>query len=208
MIENIDKKLERVYEIENSISELKKEKDEITAILQAYGLEVLENKNLKYIELSSGIGSCNIGYKEKLSVDNLGRLKGVLGSIAEEKIKITMEPKIEFSDKKFQRALIALYKNEFKEHDIAALLRTLGLEETEIKAAMKKLKGDYFKDKYVLESFGVNDNDLEEELDMIKENINFELISRYFNIDKIDMEELKKSIFVEDTLSVGYKFRE
>ena len=43
---------------------------------------------------------------------------------------------------------------------------------------------------------------------MIKEQLNYELIIRYFDIDIINIDELKKAIFVEDTLTVGYKFKE
>lgn len=208
MIENLNEKLERVYQIDSTVSKLKKEKDEITASLQAYGLEVIENRNLKHLELLGDCGSCNIGYKEKLTVDNLEKLKEVCGSIVSAKVKITMEPKIEFTDKKFQSALIALYKQEYKKHDISALLNSLGLDEKESKAVMKKLKGDYFKDKALLESYHANDDDLEEELDMIKEQLNFELVMRYFDIDTINIDDLKKAIFVEDSLAVGYKFKE
>lgn len=208
MIENLNEKLGRVYQIDNMVSKLKKEKDEITAKLQAYGLEVIENRNLKHLELTADCGSCNVGFKEKLTVDNFEKLKEVCGSIVDAKAKITMEPKIEFADKKFQTALIALYKQEYKQHDISALLNSLGLDDKESKVVLKKLKGDYFKDKALLESYHANDDDLEEELDMIKEQLSYELVTRYFDIDSIDVDELKKAIFVEDTLAVGYKFKE
>lgn len=208
MIENINERLIRVHEIDEEISRLKREKDSITAKFQAYGLQELENKNIKYLELSSSEGSCNIGYKEKLTVDNFEKLRQVAGSIVDAKAKITMEPKIEFVDKKFQTALIALYKQEYKEHDLTKMLRELGMDDSQIKTALKKLKGEYFKDKALLESFGVNDESLEEELDMVREHRNYELVTRYFDPDTIDLEELRKAIFVEDSLTVGYKFKE
>ena len=208
MIENLNEKLERVYQIDSMMSKLKREKDEITAGPQSYGLEVIENRNLKHLELTADCGSCNVGYKEKLTVDNLEKLKEVCGSIVDAKAKITMEPKIEFTDKKFQMALIALYKQEYRQHDISALLHSLGLDDKESKAVLKKLKGDYFKDKALLESYHANDDDLEEELDMIKEQISYELVTRYFDIDTINIDDLKKAIFVEDTLAVGYKFKD
>ncbi|MGP1563246.1 hypothetical protein [Filifactor alocis] len=208
MIENLNEKLERVHQIDSIMSKLKREKDEITAGLQSYGLEVIENRNLKHLELTADCGSCNVGYKEKLTVDNLEKLKEVCGSIVDAKAKITMEPKIEFTDKKFQMALIALYKQEYKQHNIPTLLNSLGLDDKESKAVMKKLKGDYFKDKALLESYHANDDDLEEELDMIKEQISYELVTRYFDIDTINIDDLKKAIFVEDTLAVGYKFKD
>lgn len=208
MIENLNQKLERVHQIDLQIAKLKKEKDEVTALFQTHGLEVMENRNLKHLELRADCGSCNIGYKEKLTVDNLEKLKEVCGSIVDAKAKITMEPKIEFTDKKFQMALIALYKKEYKQHNIPTLLNSLGLDDKESKAVMKKLKGNYFKDKALLESYHVNDDDLEEELDMIKEQISYELVTRYFDIDTINIDDLKKAIFVEDTLAVGYKFKD
>ena len=76
--------------------------------------------------------------------------------------------------------------------------------------AMKKLKGEYIADKKILESLGAVDSDgLEEELDAIRENKNYENISRYINIESIDstfLEKLKRAISVEDTLSLGLMY--
>ena len=100
--------------------------------------------------------------------------------------------------------------NDYKKHDVDAILVSLGLDENKRKLAMKKLKGEYIADKKILESLGAVDSDsLEEELDAIRENKNYENISRYINIESIDstfLEKLKRAISVEDTLTLGLTY--
>ena len=89
--------------------------------------------------------------------------------------------------------------------DLAELLRGLGLDDKQVKVALKKLKGDYLKDKQVLASFGIT-GDLEEELDAIHDQRNFELVSRYFDIAAIDenfVKKLRLAVNVEETLALG-----
>ena len=98
--------------------------------------------------------------------------------------------------------------SKIKEHNLDELLSGLGLDEKQKKTALKKLKGDYIKDKELLESMGAQDDDLEEELDIIKEHKNWELVSRFFGTDEVDLEKLKRAIFVEEILAFGTKFKD
>ena len=154
-------------------------------------------------------GSCEVLYKQKLEIENVNTLKEIFGDILDSKISKKEEVKYEF-ESKFKSSLIAIYMNDYKKHDVDAILVTLGLDENKRKLALKKLKGDYVADKKVLESLGAVDSDgLEEELDAIRENKNYENISRYINIESIDntfLEKLKRAISVEDTLSLGLTY--
>lgn len=201
---NIEQKVSKAIKIDRRIKSDKKELDSIKAELQAEALQEMENKNLKYIEYFGTEGSCAVAYKEKFEVDNLPELTRVVGEVItgkvtkEEKVKITVEDK-------FKKALVVLYSGEFKQHDITKILKDLYLDDKQIKMALKKLKGDYFKDKELLESLGAK-SDLEEELDAIREQKNYELVERFFNLNDIDIDRLKKSISVEETLSIGFNY--
>lgn len=201
---SIEEKVSKAIEIDKQMKENKKELDTIKAELQAVALQEMENKNLKYIEYFGTDGSCAIAYKEKFEVDNLPELRSAVGEVIdgkykkEETIKITV-------DNKFKEALIALYKGEYEQHDVVQILKGLYLDDKQIKIALKKLKGDYIKDKELLESLGVK-TEIEEELDAIREHKNFELVEKFFKIDEIDIERLKKSISVEESLSIGLNY--
>lgn len=201
---NIAEKVSKAIEIDKRMKIDKKELDTIKSELQAEALQEMNNKNLKYVEYFGTEGSCAVTYKDKFEVDNLPELVRVVGDVIVGKVKKEETVKITVDDK-FKKALIVLYSGEFKQHDIVKILKDLYLDDKQIKVALKKLKGDYFKDKELLESLGVK-SDLEEELDAIREQKNYELVERFFNLNKIDIERLKKSISVEETLSIGFNY--
>lgn len=201
---NIAEKVSKAIEIDKRMKEDKKELDTIKADLQAEALQEMENKNLKYIEYFGDSGICAITYKQKFEVDNLPALVENVGEVIEG--KYTKEETIKITvDSKFKDALIALYKGDYKQHDLEQILKDLYLDEKQIKVALKKLKGDFKKDKDVLESLGVK-SDIEEELDAIREHKNYELVEKFFDLEKIDIEKVKKAISVEDSLSVGLSY--
>lgn len=197
-------KIDLAIKLDKELKAKKKELDNIKAELQSVALADMENKNLKYKQLFGDNGSCDVWYREKFEVDSFELLKTVSGDIAEGKIAKKEEIKYEV-ESNFKKALIALYKGEYKNNDIEEILSGLGLDDKSRKVVVKKLKGDYIKDKKLLESLGI-DKDIEEELDAIREAKNYELITRYFEVDKLDIENLKKAIWVEDSLSLGLAY--
>lgn len=200
--------IDEAIQIDRRMKQDKKELDELKAKIQTAGLEELENKNLKYIEAYGNDGAVVVSYKEKLEIDNFPILKDLVGEIALDKIKREESVKLTVDDK-FKKALTAIYKKEFKQHDIASILISLGLDNKQINAATKKLKGDYVKDKNYLESLGVNCSNLEEELDAIKEQKNYELVSKFFeDAEKIDINQIKRAISVEETLGIGLNYED
>ncbi|EHL19803.1 hypothetical protein HMPREF9628_01319 [Peptoanaerobacter stomatis] len=201
--------IDKAIRLDKEIKEKKKELDEAKAMLQADGLSEMENKNLKYLQIFGGGGSCDLSYKQKLEIENINVLKELFGNILDSKVSKREEVKYEV-ESKFKSALIALYIGDYKEHDIDIILASLGLDDNKRKLAMKKLKGEYIADKKLLESLGAIDEDgLEEELDIIKEYKNYELVKRYIDIDSIDdkfKNELKRAISIEDSLSLGLSY--
>lgn len=204
VVQSIEQKIDKAIELDSRIKKDKKELDLLKADLQAIALQEMENKSLKYKQFFGGKGSCQVAYKEKFEIDNYPLLHEILGELLDTKVVKKEEIKFDV-DATFKKALIALYNGDYKDHDIRKILVGLGLDDTQIKAALKKLKGDYIKDKQVLESYGVTE-DLEEELDAIKETKNYELIKRYFGDTAIEMDKFKRAIFVEESLSIGLTY--
>lgn len=202
---NIKEKVNKAIEIDKRMKKDKKELDAIKAELQAEALTEMDNKNLKYVEYFADQGSsCVVMYKEKFEVDNLPELCQVVGEVIVGKVKKEETVKVTVDDK-FKKALIVLYSGEYKQHDIVQILKDLYLDDKKIKVALKKLKGEYKTDKELLESLGVK-AEIEEELDAIREQKNFELVEKFFKLDEIDVERLKRSISVEETLSIGLNY--
>ena len=86
------------------------------------------------------------------------------------------------------------------------MLQRLGLDANTIKAVRKKLKGDYVQDKRTLESVGVT-GDCEEELYAIRMYMNYQLVERFFGrLSDEQIETLRRAIFVEDGISVGFEY--
>lgn len=202
----IEEEMERLNVINKNMKELNIEKKLVEANLQSYLLPELENKNLKFIEIETPAGSVNLTYKQKFEIDDVGLLMEVVGTMLESKIETKVKTEVKITDKNLEKALVALYFEEYKKSDIDALLFNMGLDDKQIRLATKKLKGDYKKDKELLESFGLDGDVLEEELDEIKDHKDWELVQRYFGDDEIDHKRLLQAIFVDETLAFGTKF--
>ena len=199
--------IDKAIRLDKEVKVKKKELDEVKAELQTEGLKELENK--KYVQFYGDKGSCEVMYKQKMEIENIDVLKEVFGNVIDNKIKTVQEIKYDI-ESKFKKALISLYVGDYKEHDLYALLTSLGLDDDKKKVALKKLKGEYAADKKVLESLGAVDEDgLEEELDIIREHKNFELVSKYIDINAIDdnlKKQIQRALSIEDTLSLGLTY--
>lgn len=210
MAKSDDKKMlvDYAIKLDRDIKDKKKELDSVKAKLQGKGLEELENKNIKYLQYYGDDGSCDVTYRQKCDIDNMELLKEIFGKVLDD--KIIREEKVTYKvDNKFKDALIAIYLEDYNPNDIEVILRGMGLDGDRLKLAKKKLKGDYFKDKDFLESLGFDGENLEEELDAIRESINFELISRYIDVENFTPEihkKLKKAITVDESISIGLSY--
>ena len=201
--------IDKAIRLDKEVKVKKKELDEVKAEIQSKGLKELENKNIKYVQFYGDDGSCEILYKQKMEIENIDVLKEVFGNVIDNKIKTVQEIKYDI-ESKFKKALISLYVGDFKEHDLDALLTSLGLDDDKKKVALKKLKGEYAADKKVLEFLGaVAEDGLEEELDIIREHKNYELVSKYMDINAIDdnlKKQMQRALTIEDTLSLGLTY--
>ena len=199
--------VDQAITLDASIKEGTKKLDRIKAKLQAEALQEIENKNVKYIEFFGSQGSSQVGYKEKLEITNYSKLCGLIGENVEENVK--REESIKLTPNAgFKAALIATYRGEIEECNIEKLLSGMGLDDKQIKAAKKKLKGDYWKDRALLESFDCT-GDMEEELDAIRRHKNYEAASKFIDISEMTEEqrkEFKTTMSLEETLSIGLSY--
>jgi hypothetical protein len=197
-------KVDQAIALDRSIREDKKKLDAIKAELQSVAIEEFDNKNVKYVQLFGTLGNCEAVYKEKFEIDNFSLLVATIGDLVKDKVKRKEEIKFEV-DNRFKEALIALVKGDYRQHNLDAILAGMGLGPKEVKIALKKLKGDYRKDRELLQTLGVT-GDREEELDAIREELNRRMVERYFNLEQINHEALKKCIFIEESLSIGLSY--
>ena len=193
--------------LEKQIKESSKQLDAIKAELQTSAIEEMDNKNLKWLQIYGTNGHFNVAQKEKFEIDDYSVLIALLGERAQ--AKITREEKIKYTTEvRFKEALIALFKGDYAVtgQTLDSVLQGLELDATTIKSVKKRIKGEYLKDKKVLESVGVID-ECEEELDAIRQIKNAELIDRFFgDLTPEQISQVKKAIFVEDGISVGLEY--
>lgn len=197
-------KIDQAIALEVSLKEMKKRLETVKAELESELYADMLNKNLKWMQESAATGLCNVTLKDKLEVDSMEQLTQLLGDVAES--KVTRKESVDYEvESNFKKALIALYKGEYAPGDILAMLQQLGLDEKQIKLAQKKLSGDYTKDQKLLHSFGLS-GALEEELDLIHNQKNYELVCRYFDLEQVDegfLKRLRLAVSVEESISIG-----
>ncbi|BFH11015.1 ABC transporter permease [Paenibacillus melissococcoides] len=203
MSSTLAQKVDEAIALEQQMKKCKKRMDSIKAELTTAAYAEMDNKNLSFFQITGTSGRFNVVYKEKFEVDNYDNLIDVLGEVALSKVSRKQAVKYE-TDLRFKAALIALYKAEYTTGvTIESILSGLGLGEDVIKALKKKLKGEYLKDKQLLESVGVT-GELEEELDAIRMVKNGELVERFFGqLSKEQIDIIRNAVYVEDSISVG-----
>ncbi|WP_092474214.1 ABC transporter permease [Desulfotruncus arcticus] len=206
MQEELFSLVDEAISLEKKMKKDKKTLDQLKAKLTNAAYEEMDNKNLKFMQIFGLYGSFNVVHKEKLDIDNFNRLVEVLGEIA--KAKITRKEEIKYeTESRFKEALIALCNDDYSDEiSIEQVLEVLELDDKAIKAVKKKLKGDYLRDKKVLESVGVL-GDCEEELHYIRLYKNFELVDRFFGeLTDEQIAQIKKAVFIEAGISVGLEY--
>ena len=184
----------------------KKTLDELKAKLTTAAFAEMDNRSIKYKQIFGTNGHFAATYKEKFEIDDYIQIIHLLGEVANSKIVRKQEVKYDV-ESRFKEALIALYRDEYSsEMTPENVLRGLGLGDKTIKMAAKKLKGDYAKDKAVLESIGIV-GECEEELDAIRRYRNWEMVEHFFSeLDDKERVQLRKTIFIEEQLAAGLEY--
>ena len=196
------KKLDTNYLIELAIrktkllNELKEEIDKLTTQIQVRAIDYSEQRHIKFTELKGqGSGLASVTVANGLEVLNYAMLEAYFGKeLLKDKIKIKPQnTKYEF-DSGFKKAIMALLYDDYESKiSLNELIDSFSFVKGDVakKATLlKKLKGDYKKDKKLifdmLNKQASDDFDIDIELYLIYQIKNYEYIKAYFDTDKLE----------------------
>ena len=181
------------------------------AELQARGAAVMDDHNVKYVKLYGGAGSAAVMDSLSLDILNPERLKDLVGEGVYD-MKVKKETKTSYKcDARYERALKAIFTGDYTfEMTLEEFLDEMSIrpDAKQKKLLLKKLKGDFEKDKETLLSVlapeGQEEPDLDVELWYIYRIRNGELIRAFLPEEMLDstIEAIRKSILVETKTSI------
>ena len=132
----------------------RKELDAVKAELQARGLVLIEDRNVRYVKFYAQEGSAAVTDAQSLEVLNVDRLRELL-SDGVWKQNVTETTKTEYKYKPIlERVLKAVFTGDYTfEYTLDEFLMEhlpVKPDAKQLKLLLRKLKGDYVKDKDVL----------------------------------------------------------
>lgn len=183
-----------------------------SSIIQEKGIEIFEDKNIKATEIfGNENNSVLVTYTQKLDILNFQALEKILGKeLLAEKVKQKQEIKYDL-ESKFKESIIILYTEDYKSDlTLEKFIKNEfpELDNTQQTLLLKKLKGDYKKDKELLKKY-VDREDLDVELHFINKIKNYEKVKAFFDVND---EELKKAIktyiSLDENIKLAIKYEE
>lgn len=185
------------------------------AELERRGMKVMEDQNTHYVKFFGDSGKAAITDSSRLDILNPDKLKAWIGE-GVYKTKIKENVKTEYKvDTKLERALKAIFQQDYTfEQGLEEFLQGLDQkpDAAQRKLLMKKLKGDYEKDRAtLLDVLQLSeDTDLDVELWYIYKIKNAELIRSFLPEEGISatMAEVRKCIMVDSKTSVALDYEE
>ena len=195
----------------------RKELDAVKAELQARGLVLIEDRNVRYIKFYAQEGSAAVTDAQSLEVLNVDRLRELL-SDGVWKQNVTETTKTEYKYKPLlERVLKAVFTGDYTfEYTLEEFLTEhlpVKPDAKQLKLLLRKLKGDYVKDKDVLAGvFGFdpqNMPDFDVELWYIYRIKNGELIRAVLPEEFLDqtIEEIKKCLIVDSKTAITIDYQ-
>lgn len=190
----------------------KRELDAVKAEIQARGLRVIEDRNTKYVKYYSPDGSAAVTDAQSLEILNVDKLKGLI-SEGVWKQNVTETTKTDYKYKPtLERVLKAIFTGDYTfEYSLEEFLDEMPArpDEGQKRLLLKKLKGDYAKDKDTLTSvFGYEDEgtapDFDVELWFIYKIKNGELIRAVLPEEFLDqtIQDIRKCLMVDSKTSI------
>ncbi len=187
------------------------------AELQVRGLAIMEDHNVKYTRFYGTEGNVSITDSMSLDILNPGRLRALVGEDVYD-MKVREEVKTTYKlDAKFERALKTLFTGDYSfEMSLEEFLGEMSIkpDEKQKKALLRRLKGDFEKDKEtllaVLAPEGQEPPDFDVELWYIYRIKNGELIKAFLPEEMVDgtIEAIRKCIMVESKTSITLDYDE
>lgn len=186
--------------------------DMYKAELQARGLSIMEDRNKQYIRFFGDDGSASVSDKQKLELTNPDRLqKWLPEGVYKKNVTETIETKYKLSTG-FETMLKSIATGDYTfEMDLGEMMDQLHIvpDDKQRRLLMKKLSGEFDKDRKTLNAvFKVKDS-WEEELYYIHRIKRGELIKKYLPDEMIDITiaELQKCIIVDTSLAIGLDYK-
>lgn len=184
------------------------------AELQARGLALMDDYNVRFIKFYGEEGSAAIMDSMSLDILNPDKLKALVGGVYDMKVKA--ETKTSYKcDSKFERALKAIFTGDYIFEELGDFLDEMSIkpDDKQKKLLLKKLKGDYEKDKETLLSVLAPEGeepDLDIELWYIYRIKNGELIRAFLPEEMLEetIGDIRKCILVETKTSVTLDYDE
>lgn len=223
----MDAKNMKTEELIGALVELDKQGKENRALtnaykaeLQARGISIMDDHNVKFVKFYGEEGSAAVTDSMSLDILNPDKLKKLVGEgVWKTKVKENTETKYK-CDGKFEKMLKAIFTGDYTfEVTLEEFLDQMPLkpDDKQKKLLLKKLKGDFEKDKDTLTSVllgGVKDGeaapDFDVELWYIYRIKNAELIRAFLPEELIDntINEIRKCILVETKTSITLDYKE
>ena len=181
------------------------------AELERRGMKVMEDQNTHYVRFFGDSGKASVTDSSRLDILNPDKLKELVGE-GVYKMKVKEETKTTYKfDSKFEKAMKAIFTGDYTfETTLEEFLDEMSIkpDDKQKKLLLKKLKGEFEKDKETLISVLVPEGetvpDFDVELWYIYRIKNGELIKAFLPEEMIDaiIEGIRKSIFVETKTSI------
>lgn len=180
------------------------------AELQARGLALMEDHNVKYVKFYAGEGSAAITDSMSLDILNPDRLKELVGE-GVYSMKVRADVKTTYKcDSKFEKAMKAIFTGDYTfETTLEDFLDEMSIrpDAKQKKLLLKKLKGEFEKDKETLISVLAPEGevpDFDVELWYIYRIRNGELIRAFLPEEMLGstIEAIRKCIMVETKTSI------
>lgn len=203
-----DKLVDTLVWLENERKEVSKKSNAYKAELQARGLAAIEDKNVRYVRFEGKEGCCSVADTQSLEILNPMALRDALPQgLWETVMSVEMKP-VYKAPAKMEKALKAIFSGDYTfEHTLPEFLSIMSVkpDTAQTKLLTKKLKGDYEKDRELLESvFPEQNTDWDVELWYINKIKNAELIQTYLGdgVSEDRLDAIRKNILVESKTSI------
>ncbi len=186
----------------------------IQAELQGRGLSIMEDKSRQFCRFYGSEGTAAVTDRRSLDILNPDRLKlCVSEGVYRRNVTETTETKYKLTPA-FETMLKALFAGDYTfEYELDEFVEEhmhLLPDAKQAKTLLKKLKGDYEKDRKTLNAAFAVDEDWDAELLYIHQIINGKLIRMFLPDDMLDasMAELKKCVIVESKTAISLDYKE
>ncbi len=192
----------------------KRNMDALQAEVQKRGLSIMDDRSKQFVRFYGNEGSCSVSDRRSLDILNPDRLKlCVSEGVFNRNVTVTTETKYKLTPS-FEAMLKALFTGDYSfEYELAEFVHAhmhMLPDAKQEKLLLKRLKGDYEKDRKTLNAAFDVDEDWDAELLYIHQIRNGELIRAFLPDDMMDaaMTELKKCIMVESKVAVALDYEE